>query len=182
MSQKREGLIKNFKEAWFFRVQGEHQKAIKIVEESLSIAEKEGFKEVEAKFLALKGRILRDQQQLQAAYFFYERAALIYGKLYMDLQQANALRQAADIAQMQGEYSLSEEIFNHIFELLNRNTFEDLERANTFRVYAILKEAVNDMGNAILFWKKAKELYNICKIEEGVKECESHILLLSEQS
>ena len=47
--------------------------------------------------------------------------------------------------------------------------------ANAIRGFAVIKDAVGAKEEAMVLWEEARGLYKTLGIEEGVKECDSHL-------
>ncbi len=165
--------------SWAFRKEGQYDDAIMLLEEARYLCSEFGFREEMARVLAIYAQIERDHDKIEPALEYYHKALDILRGLSSPLKTAHTLRHIADIQREKGKLEISEKNYT---EALNIYRYDErtgsLDLANAVRGFALLKEDMENVRDAIQLWEEARDLYQEVGVAEGVGECEDRIKLL----
>jgi tetratricopeptide (TPR) repeat protein len=113
---------------------------------------------------------------LQAAGHHYANAGVLYRQLGLRERLAYAIRHEADILRETGKVVEAEPLYleaEEIYRQLGEQATLDL--ANTLRGLALVNESAGKMDASKALWQQARELYEKCKVEPGVAECDEKL-------
>jgi tetratricopeptide (TPR) repeat protein len=128
---------------------------------------------------ASQGYESRKQGNYQAALKHYAKAAELCRDERDVLAYAHNIRHIADIHQSENNLELARPLYEEALAIYRGNLGTKLlDLANTVRPFALLLETVGNSASAMTFWEEARSLYASLRIEEGVSECDRHILEL----
>jgi tetratricopeptide (TPR) repeat protein len=164
-----------FNLAWELRNQGDFNKVMNIAQSGLEKARLQNDKASEALFLKIYAQVHSDKNELSESLAIYKKIENIYIELGLGPQQMHTLCHIASIYLELGEAECAEKCQKQVIEFYKNNPPNDLEQANSFRVYAIALEDLKDPRNALNYWERAKTIYGELDIKEGVQECEEHL-------
>jgi len=118
----------------------------------------------------------RDLGNKAASIETYEELAELQKKNNNKLGTAHALRHLADICQEERFFEKAENQYIKAIQIYqNHRPRSSLNLANALRGYALLKIQLKQDKLSLPLWKEAKKLYEVNKIELGVKECDQWI-------
>ncbi len=164
-----------FNEAWQLRNQGDYEQVLAIAGENLSLAQEAQDKNAEALFLKLFAQVHSDQGELREALSYYKQLEKVYIELGNPQKQMHALRHIADTFLELGEFECADKCIIQVVDHYKHSPVNPMETANTYRIYALVLEALNRSDEAKTYWIKARDIYAEFGIEEGVKECEGYL-------
>ena len=126
------------------------------------------------------GREARSRGDRDAARAGYSRAAELYLAEGLTLSWAHAVRHVADMWLEEEQLDEARTLYQQALNAY-RGSLETriLDLSNTVRPYALLNEVTGQTELARSLWLEAKTLYAAIRIDEGVAECEKHLVILS---
>ncbi len=126
-----------------------------------------------------QGREARHEKRLADARAHYAEAAHIYRDENKPLAYAHTIRHIADMHLDELNLTAAKPLYEESLEIYRNNLDTKLlDLANTVRPYALLNEKLGDLEAATQFWHEARNLYTSLRINDGVRECESHLVAL----
>jgi len=92
------------------------------------------------------------------------------------LRLAHAVRHLGQVNQRLGRLDLARRCYEEALDLYDREgTAHPLDHANAVRPMALLREELRDAEGARILWRRAAKLYRAAGVEEGVRECDTHL-------
>ncbi|MDE0260416.1 MAG: tetratricopeptide repeat protein [Gammaproteobacteria bacterium] len=92
------------------------------------------------------------------------------------LRLAHAVRHLGQVNQRLGRLDSAGLCYEEALDLYDRDgTAHPLDHANALRPMALLREELGDAEGARHLWRRAAKLYRAAGVEEGVRECETHL-------
>lgn len=126
-----------------------------------------------------KARQARREGRFAVAREYYAKAAKSFREQNDVLAYAHAIRHVADIYREEGKRLEAKLLYEEALEIYRSNLGTKLlDLANTVRPYALVNEEQGAADLATKLWEEAKQLYGSLRLEQGVSECEAHILHL----
>ncbi|GAB5527383.1 MAG: hypothetical protein Roseis2KO_52550 [Roseivirga sp.] len=162
-----------FSKAWALRNHGNYAQVLAIAEEQLALAQKVSDRSAEALFLKLFAQVHSDKKELKEALKYYKQIERIYIELKNQAKQMHALRHIGSLYHELKEYQCAEKCLVQVVDFMGDRT--DMEAANTFRTYALALAGIGEKSRSLSFWQKARDIYQVHNIEEGVVECNQHL-------
>lgn len=162
-----------FNQAWALRNHGNYAQVLAIAQEQLALAQDVGDRAAEALFLKLYAQVHSDKKEFKESLSFYKQIERIYIGLKDEVRQMHTLRHIGSLYQELKEYQCAEKCLVQVVDFIGDR--RDLEAANTFRTYALALEGLSDKSRAMSFWQKARDIYQVHDIEEGVMDCDNHL-------
>jgi tetratricopeptide (TPR) repeat protein len=130
---------------------------------------------------ASKGYQARKEGDYKAAREQYAEAARLCREEKDVLGYAHNIRHIADIYQHEHNPGLARPLYEEALAIYRDNLgTKVLDLANTVRPYALLLEKEGNAALAVDFWEEARNLYSSLRIDEGVSECNRHIVELQQ--
>jgi tetratricopeptide (TPR) repeat protein len=130
---------------------------------------------------ASKGYQTRKEGNYEAARELYANAAQLCREQEDILAYAHNIRHVADIYQDEHNVELARPLYEEALAIYRSNLGTKLlDLANTVRPYALLLENTGNAAQAMDLWEEARSLYASLQINEGVFECNRHIVQLQQ--
>jgi tetratricopeptide (TPR) repeat protein len=149
--------------------------------DAIELCQKEGDRSGLAEALAGLGQIERDLHDDADARRHYEESVAVCRTLDDPLKLAHTVRHLGDILSQQGEHVLAEPCFIEAIDIYRaHDDCSPLDLANAIRGFALLKTQGKETRDALLLWREARNLYERCKIEAGVRESDRQLSLLAQ--
>jgi len=128
---------------------------------------------------ASRGYQTRQEGRFSAAREHYAEAARLYRAQNDVLAYAHTIRHIADIYQQERNAAQARPLYQEALEIYRSNlSTKLLDLANTVRPYALLLEEEGNSALATKLWEEARNLYGSLRLDEGVAECDRHIVQL----
>ncbi len=126
---------------------------------------------------AMTGQLFRDQGNLQLAIDAYKDALDQFEQHGDQLRVAHTLRHLAEIKEEVDDIEAARDDYEECKKLYEGKVeASKMDLANFYRAYALFLEKDGAAKpNVADFWERARDIYAEFGIEEGVKECESHL-------
>jgi tetratricopeptide (TPR) repeat protein len=125
------------------------------------------------------GQVERDLTKAEAARAAYEEAVGLCRGEDDALLLAHTVRHLGDVHQDAGRPDLAEPCYCEALALYRgHEETRPLDLANAIRSLAMLKERSGELGEAVVLWKEAHDLYTSARVEEGAAECSAHVARL----
>lgn len=162
-----------FNEAWALRNKGDSDEALRIAEEFLAKSSTPADK---ALFLKLFAQIYSDTGDLRKSLAYYKEIEKIYIQIEDKERQMHTLRHIGDLYYQLSELECAQKCLVQVVDYVEEEHFiNNLEKANTHRIYALALGGLGKKPEAKTHWEKAKSHYTQLGIEEGLSECQSHL-------
>ena len=168
-------LIEQSSEA---RRRGDPAAAMRLAAEAVDLARARDNRVFLGEALAAMARLRRDEQQYDAAVRLYEESAAVARQCGDKRPLAHRLRHIGDIAAEQGDLQVAESSYAEAERLFEGMDVGELDKANFLRSKALLSERQGESETAFQLWQEAQKLYRASRIDEGVKECGTHMDML----
>ena len=164
-----------FQKAWILRNEGKYPEVLEIAENHLALAQEAEDKASQALFVKLYAQVYTDQGERREALKQYKQLERLYIDLEDHARQMHALRHIGMLFHELKEYECAEKCLVQVVEAYEAQAPNALEKANTYRLYALALEDLDRDDDARSYWQKAKDIYEQLWIPEGVEECEEHL-------
>ena len=130
-----------------------------------------------------QGRQAHKENDLPAARAHYAEAARVYRDQNDSLSYAHTIRHIADMYLDESNLAEAKPLYEESLEIYrgNLNT-KLLDLANAIRPYALLNEKSGKPDVAKQLWQEAKNLYSSLRVEQGIRECDTHLMHLEKPS
>lgn len=121
-------------------------------------------------------RIRRDLGNSASSIAAYQELANLQEKNKDQPGLAHTIRHLGDIHMDEGLYDVAEVYYKKSISIYKTDKqTPSLDHANALRGYALLLIQKDKKKEAVSHWKKAKDLYEKCRIATGVEECDHFI-------
>lgn len=126
---------------------------------------------------AMEGQLSRDEGNLQAGIENYKKALHSFRQSDDLLRVAHTLRHLAEMEEEMDDLDAARNDYEECKKLYEGEVqASKMDLANFYRSYALFLEKDGAAKPAIFdFWRRARDIYAEFGIEEGVKECDSHL-------
>ena len=122
------------------------------------------------------GHVALDQGHPDKARTLFEESVAAARETRDPLRLAHAVRHLGQVNQRLGRLDSAGRCYEEALDLYDRaGTAHPLDHANALRPMALLREELGDAEGARILWRRAAELYRAADVEEGVRECETHL-------
>ena len=122
------------------------------------------------------GHVALDLDQPDKARTLFEDSVAVAREADDPLRLAHAVRHLGQVNQRMGRLDSAGRCYEEALDLYDRDgTAHPLDHANALRPMALLREELGDFEGAQLLWRRAAKLYRAAGVEEGVRECETHL-------
>lgn len=122
------------------------------------------------------GHVALDVGHSDKARTLFEDSVAVAREAGDPLRLAHAVRHLGQVNQRLGRLDSAGRCYEEALDLYDRDgTAHPLDHANALRPMALLREELGDAEGAQLLWSRAAKLYRAAGVEEGVRECETHL-------
>lgn len=122
------------------------------------------------------GHVALDLGHPDKARTLFEDSVAVAREAGDPLRLAHAVRHLGQVNQRLGRLDSAGRCYAEALDLYDRDgTAHPLDHANALRPMALLREELGDAEGARLLWRRAARLYRAAGVEEGVRECETHL-------
>ena len=122
------------------------------------------------------GHVALDLDQPDKARTLFEDSVAVAREAGDPLRLAHAVRHLGQVNQRLGRLDSAGRCYEEALDLYDRaGTAHPLDHANALRPMALLREELGDAEEARHLWRRAAKLYRAASVEEGVRECETHL-------
>lgn len=129
---------------------------------------------------AMIGQLQRDDGRLDDAIRSYEGAVRLAREAKDQPLLAHHLRHLGDIAVERGELERAEDCYAEAGTLMEANGTSRLNKANSLRSVAILREKQGASAAAADLWSEVRTIYAAEGIEDGVRESDRRLAALGQ--
>jgi tetratricopeptide (TPR) repeat protein len=158
------------------RREGRLADAYHSAEKAVALCREIGPKQSLVRALMFLGQIERDAARRESALIPYEEAAALSREVDEPLRIAHTLRHLGDLHCEMGRFDLAEGYYKESLGIYRKERVASPgDLANAVRGFALMKDAAGANEEAMVLWKEAGGLYKTLGIEEGVKECNTHL-------
>ena len=122
------------------------------------------------------GHVALDLDHPDKARTLFEDSVAVAREADDPLRLAHAVRHLGQVNQRLGRLDSAGRCYEEALDLYDRDgTAHPLDHANALRPMALLREELGDPEGARLLWRRAAKLYRAAGVDEGVRECETHL-------